>query len=319
MTYLVTGGTGFIGSYVCRDLVHLGERVVAYDLLPSRDILGKILTKKQESELTIEQGDISDFDGLGRVVQKHKVDRIIHLASMLHPASNENPVLAEKVNTLGTANVFECARLLGVIKIVWASSMVVFGPPYMYPQEYLPNDAPHAPPHVYGATKSHCEFLANHYRKTWEIDHIGLRFTIVYGPGRVRGATAFIQKLMIEPALGRSVTLPYGDGEIDWQFVEDIAALTVKCSQIGKTRTSIFNTKFDVRSIREAASYVKSIIPDADITLLPGTLGLSCKLDDSLLQSEIGFTPQYPMERGILETMNFVRRQAGLPPLEEKA
>jgi len=57
----------------------------------------------------------------------------------------------------------------------------------------------------------------------------------------------------------------------------------------------------------------------ADITLLPGTLGLSCKLDDSLLQSEIGFTPQYPMERGILETMNFVRRQAGLPLLEEKA
>ncbi|MBW2148799.1 MAG: SDR family oxidoreductase [Deltaproteobacteria bacterium] len=248
----------------------------------------------------MEQGDVSDFLQLARTVKEHNVQRIIHLASMLHPASNINPPLAERVNNLGLVNALECVRLLGVKKIVWASSVVVFGPPEMYPEEYIPNDAPHAPSSVYGACKSHCEFLATHYQKAWGIDHIGLRFTIVYGPGRTRGATSFVHKMMIEPALGKPAVVPYGDDVIDWQYVEDIADLVIKCSKGGPTKTHIFNTRFDVRSVCEAGEFVKSIIPDADITYEPGRFGIVWKLDDSPLQSEIGFTPEYSMERGIL-------------------
>jgi UDP-glucose 4-epimerase len=246
------------------------------------------------------------------------VTRIIHLSSMLHPASNENPALAERTNNLGQVNVLECARLFAIRKIVWASSVVVFGPPGMYTAEYLPNDAPHAPTHVYGACKSHCEFLANHYQKTWGIEHIGLRFTIVYGPGRTRGATSFVNRLMIEPALGKPSVVPYGDEIIDWQYVEDIASLVIKCSRIGPTRTHIFNTRFDVRSILDAKKYIQSLIPEAGITLEPGIFGIAWKLDDSVLQEEIGFTPAYPMEKGILATINFYRKTAGLPKIKEK-
>ena len=317
MVYLVTGGTGFVGSYICRALVRAGERVIAHDYFPTRDISGIIMTPEEEKEVIVEQGDISDFLQLARVVKEHKVERIIHMASMLHPASNLNPPLAEKVNNLGLVNVLECARLLDVKKVVWASSVVVFGPPEMYPEEYVPNDAPHAPSSVYGACKSHCEFLANHYHQAWGVDHIGLRFTIVYGPGRTRGATSFVHKLMIEPALGKPVLVPYGDDVIDWQYVEDIASLVIKCSKVGPTITHIFNTRFDVRSIQEARDFVKTLIPDADITLEPGAFGIVWKLDDSPLQSEIGFTPEFPMERGILATMNFFRKEAGLPALKE--
>ncbi len=318
MSYLITGGTGFIGSYICRALIRSGERVVAHDFSPSRTVMEKIMSPEEEKEVTVEQGDVSDFLQLARVVREHKVEKIIHLASMLHPASNENPPLAEKVNNLGMVNVLECARLLGVSKIVWASSVVVFGPPAMYPEEYIPNEAPHAPSHLYGACKSHCEFLASHYHKTWGVDHIGLRFTIVYGPGRTRGATTFVHKLMMEPSLGKPAVVPYGDDVIDWQYVEDIASLVIKCSKVGATKTRIFNTKFDVRSIREAKNYVASIVPNADITLKPGIFGIAWKLDDSLLQAEIGFSPEFPMEKGILATMNFFRKEAGLPKLKDK-
>ena len=315
MTYLVTGGTGFIGSYICRALVRSGEKVIAHDYSPTRAIMGKIMTPEEEKQVTVLQGDVSDFLQLARAVKENRVARIIHMASLLHPDSSLNPPLAERVNNLGLVNVLECSRLLEVKKVVWASSVVVFGSPELYSEEYIPNDAPHAPSSVYGACKSHCEFLANHYHKTWGIEHIGLRFTIVYGPGRTRGATSFVHKLMIEPALGKPTVVPYGDDVIDWQYVEDIASLVIKCSKIGPTKTHIFNTKFDVRSIREAGSYVKTLIPDADITFEPGTFSIAWKLDDTSLQDEIGFTPEYPMEQGILATMNFVRAKAGLPEL----
>jgi UDP-glucose 4-epimerase len=317
MSYLVTGGTGFVGSYISRALVRSGEKVIAYDFMPNTTVMDMIMSPEERNTISIVQGDVSDFLQLARTVEENKVTRIIHLSSMLHPASNENPALAERINNLGQINVFECARVFDIEKIVWASSVVVFGPPSMYAEEYLLNDAPHAPTHVYGACKSHCEFLANHYHKTWGVDHIGLRFTIVYGPGRTRGATSFVHKLMIEPALGKPTVVPYGDDVIDWQYVEDIASLVIKCSKVGQTRTHIFNTKFDIRSIGEAKKYVESIIPDADITLEPGTFGIAWKLDDSLLQEEIGFIPEFSMEKGILSTINFFRKTSGLPEIEE--
>jgi len=316
MSYLVTGGTGFIGSYICRALVRADEKVIAHDYHPTRAIMGEIMTPAEEKQIILVQGDVSDFLQLAHVVQENGVEKIIHMASLLHPDSNLNPSLAEKVNNLGFINVLECSRLLKVKKVVWASSVVVFGPPEMYSEEYIPNDAPHAPTSVYGACKSHCEFLANHYHNTWGIDHIGLRFTIVFGPGRTRGATSFVHKLMIEPALGKPSIVPYGDDIIDWQYVEDIASLVIKCSKIGPTKTQIFNTKFDVRSIRDAGSYVKEIIPNADLSFKPGTFGIAWKLDDTPLQDEIGFTPEHPMERGIIATMNFFRAKAGLPELK---
>ena len=225
MSYLITGGTGFIGSYISRALVRLGEKVIAYDLSPNSTIIDMIMSPEEKTSLSIVSGDVSDFLQLARTIAENKVTKIIHLSSLLHPASNQNPPLAEKVNNIGMVNVLECARLFTIKKLVWASSVVVFGPPQMYSQEYLANDAPHAPIHLYGACKSHCEFLANHYHNTWGVDHIGLRFTIIYGPGRTRGATSFVHKLMIEPALGKPAVVPYGDEIIDWQYVEDIASL----------------------------------------------------------------------------------------------
>jgi UDP-glucose 4-epimerase len=317
MSYLITGGTGFIGSYISRALVRSGEKVIAYDLMPDPAVMDMIMSREEKGSVGIVQGDITDFLQLARTIEENKVTKIIHLSSILHPASNENPVLAEKVNVLGQLNVLESARVFNIQKIVWASSVVVFGPPGMYKEEYLPNDAPHAPTHVYGACKSHCEFLAEHYHKNFGVDHIGLRFTIVYGPGRTRGATSFVHKLMIEPALGMPAVVPYGDEVIDWQYVEDIASLIIKCSNAGPTKTTIFNTRFDVRSIREAKKYVESVMPGADITLEPGTFGIAWKLNDSLLQQEIGFIPQFSMEKGILSTINFARKQSGLPEIKD--
>ena len=314
MTYLVTGGRGFIGSYVVRDLVRQGERVIAHDYFTDGGLLESILTSEERKELKVVNGDPSDFAELTRIIVEDHVDCLVHMVSMLHPASNEDPLLAEKVNNLSFVNVLEAARLWR-LRLVWASSVVVFGPRHFHPQEAVPNDASHHPTTVYAACKSYNEFLANHYHKAWGVDHIGLRFTLVYGPGRTRGASSFVNRLMIEPALGQPAVVPSADDEVDWQYVEDISRLVITCTKIECPPTRIFNTQCDVRGIREAGAYVRSLLPDAQIRYESGVFGLAWKLDATALQKEVGFEWQYRMETGIKKTINFYRAQAGLPPV----
>ncbi len=313
MAYLVTGGTGFIGSHVCRDLVRAGDKVVALDVILDYSTMNEIMTPEEVSEVSFELGDTNDFLSLSLLIKKHNIHTIIHLASTLHPFSNENPAQAVKTILMGTVNVFEAARVLNLKKIVWASTVGLFGDS----QGLIANDAPHRPNNVYTKGKSVCEFLAMHYAKQWNIDQIGLRPTVVYGPGRKRGFVSYVQKLFVEPAQGKPSIVPYGDSLIDWQYVEDIAECFVKCSKIGRVKTMIYNTKGDERSIREARDYVKTLLPDADITLEAGVAGVvdSMNYDDTLLREEIGFVPKYNMERGSLNTINYYRKLEGLPPL----
>jgi nucleoside-diphosphate-sugar epimerase len=310
----ITGGTGFIGAYVVRQLIRAGRRVATLDPLPG-NVIDRVLSREELAEVTRVTGDASLFRDVAQAIHGHGVERVNHLASLLHPASDENPSLAIQVNVQGQVTMPEAARLLGLRKVVWASS-VVFGPRSAHTERILPNHAPHHPVSVYGATKSFDEFLTDHYIKAWGVDALGLRPTLVYGPGRVRGASAFVNELIVKPALGQPASVPCGDDVVDWQYVEDLAALLVKCVDLPRTKTLAFNTRFDWRSILEAGDYVRTLIPTADITYRPGEFGIAWDLDDPRLQEEIGFAPQYPMERGIREVIAHARREAGLPPLE---
>lgn len=313
MSVLITGGSGFIGAYVARRLIQDGRRVVTLDNLPS-NVIHNVLTPEEISQVHFATGDVSSFGDVAHAICDNGVDRVVHLASLLHPASNENPPLAVQVNIQGQTTILEAARVFDLKKIVWASSVVVFGSRDSHAQRVLPNDATHHPVNLYGATKSFDEFLTEHYIREWGIDALGLRFTVVYGPGRVRGASAFVNEL-VKPALGEPATVPFGDDVVDWQYVEDIADLIVKCVDVPRTKTPVFNTQFDRRSIREAGAYVTELIPSARITYEPGEFGIAWELDDSVLQEEIGFEPKFPMERGLREVMEHARREAGLPPL----
>jgi len=311
---LITGGTGFIATYLARRLVRAGHLVVALDPAPS-NILQDILTPEELAGVVVYPGEADSLRDLGQAIRAHGIDRIAHLASLLHPACDLNPPRAVQVNVGSQIAVLEAVRLWDLKKVVWASSVVVFGDRRSHPVLPPPIDAAHHPVSVYGATKSLNEFLARHYVKMWGVDALGLRFTLVYGPGRVRGASAFVNELLLRPALGQPARVPCGDDVVDWQYVEDVARLLEKCLEVERTRSAVFNTRFDVRPIREVGRYIQKLLPGAHIEYDPGTFGIAWELDDSVLQSEIGFRPEYPMERGVLETINDARRRQGLPLL----
>lgn len=310
-TYLITGGTGFIGSYVARELIGKGAKVVLYDVSPNEQSLRAALSKENKDKPIIVRGNILDLGHLIHTIKKYNPVGIIHMAYLLYQASKLNPSLAIKVNCIGTNNLFEAVRLTDIsTKIAWASSCTVFGAPERHKEEYLSNDAPHYPPDIYGATKSFMERMAEFYFHEYGVDSIALRFSPVYGAGMQEGTTAtLIRELIVKPALGNPGKVPFGDDVVNWLYVEDAARVLVMAANQDEMKTKAFNVNGDLRAVKEAADYVMQRIPNADLTLEPGYWGLCFKYDTSLLEEEIGFKPKFSMEEGINEIIDIVRNR----------
>ena len=122
MSVMVTGGTGFIGNRIIRKLLERGEEVVCFDLAPPRGNLAQYLDR-----ITMYRGDITQLPQLMEAVNALGVKRIIHMAALLPPDTEERPHFAMQVNIGGTNNVFEAARWCGIERVVYASSIAVYG------------------------------------------------------------------------------------------------------------------------------------------------------------------------------------------------
>jgi len=317
MAYLVTGGTGFIGSRVVRDLVKADEKVVIYDLFPDETNLKYLLSEEERAGINIVRADLTDLPCIIHTAEENNVEKIIHLAAILPDACATNPLLGLKVVSEGTINILETARILGLKKVVWPSSVAIFGPPQKYAKEYLPNDSLYGPFGVYGACKALNETIAAHYFDQFDVDVTAIRYSAVYGfARRTPGVwTRVCQELMENPALGKPSRVPFGDDVPDWLYVDDAARATLMAANTPRTKSRAYNISGELRSMKEVAEYVRKLLPDADITLRPGILGLHWKYDATAIREELGFQPQWTAEQGTREIINFTRHQHGLPPV----
>jgi len=314
MSYLVTGGGGFIGSYVVKVLLQSEETVVLYDREVKRNAISEVLSAMELARVVRVQGDISDAWKLSALLRKHKITHIIHTAAPLSAMTETDPCLAEKTMCLAQAYVFESARLFDVQKIVWTSSVAVFGPKSLR-GDSVPNDAPHDPQTLYGACKSHCEYLAEHYFEEFGVDSIGLRLATVYGPWRQRGDFMFLHDMVAKPALGLPCEVPFGDEVFNWQNVEDVAQLCVAASRSGPLQRRNFNTAGDIRSMREVVDCIRRLIPGAQIALKPGKTNIPWVMEATALDAGVGYRPAVSMEDRLRESIEAIRRQAKLTPM----
>jgi UDP-glucose 4-epimerase len=211
MTVLVTGGGGFLGAWTIRRLLRRGKAVRVLDATDSRT-LARSVVGAAAKELDWRVGDISRTEDVDQAMEG--CDGVIHLAGLLTPACQDNPIRGAQVNLIGTLNVFEAAKRLQLRKVIYTSSVSVFG----RDSGELPLPSTH-----YGAFKLACEGCARTY---WEYDglsSIGFRPAVVYGPGRETGLTGGISMACRAAVRAEAFTIGFS-GATDFVFVDDVAA-----------------------------------------------------------------------------------------------
>ena len=318
-TVLVTlGGAGLIGAYVTRKLLDEGLRVVVYDVQPKGNVLDlRIPEPCGAAERTVadRRRDHRCLPSDARRRRENAVDAIVHLASPLTMDVVANPATGIRDVCLGTNTVFATAREAGIGKVVWTSSVVVYGAAARYGNGALAEDALHDPPTLYGAAKSLCEVMARQIASTSDVDIVGLRLSVVYGAGRRRGYMTYPSALMRDAATSSSVTVRFGDQKLHWQYVQEVADMCFAALMSSRRSGGrVYNAFGDCRSWRDAAGILKKLRPSLQVELLNEVdTALAGVVEDYAAD---GFTRDYglaygwPLERGIAETLDTYSRMA---------
>jgi nucleoside-diphosphate-sugar epimerase len=308
MSILVLGGTGFIGTRVIRRLAARGESIVCMDINPgaaSFDDLGK--------QVKVLRGDITQFDDVMRVMSEARPTRAINLSYFL--GSEHAPHVATKLNIVGMDNCFEAARLCGVQRLVYASSLAVSGQQKHFGERLVDENDLRYGNNQYAVHKIFNEWQAQDYIDKYGMSITGVRPANVTGPDKVRGSVDHVQ-CITQPARGQAVTFAYKDYMRIPIHVDDIAEVFVRVLLADAPRYNIYNSGGTPISLGELAHMVRGFLPDAQIHFQHETGGKDSSsnylIDNRRLVQE--FEIEYPpFPQRVLQIINEVRQQEGLP------
>ena len=183
MSTLITGA-GLIGCQTAALLAARGEPVVLLDLAPQPEHIASVLPL---DKVVIEAGDVSDRSGLLALMQRHRITQVVHTAAALSLSIRREPTLAADVNFMGTVNLLEAARSLGLRRLVCASSTTVYYPifhrPHSQPiaEDFAFHSVSERPGSLYAASKLAGEFFAQHYAQAYGLSIAVLRYSAVLG------------------------------------------------------------------------------------------------------------------------------------------
>jgi nucleoside-diphosphate-sugar epimerase len=308
MPILVIGGTGFIGTRVIRRLAARGEAVAVMDINP-----GAASFDDLDKQVRVTRGDVTQFDDVIRTMIDAKPARVLNLSYFL--GSEHAPHVAMKLNILGMDNCFEAARLCGVQRVVYASSVAVSGLQKHYGERLVNEDEPRHGDNQYAMHKIFNEWQAQDYREKYGLSITGVRPANVTGPDKVRGSVDHVQ-CITQPARGKPITLPYKDYMRLPIHVDDIAEVFVRVLLADAPRHPVYNSGGTMLSLGELADIVRGFLPEARITFEHDTGGKERSgnylVDNSRLLQE--FEVEYPpFRQRVLQIINDIRREEGVP------
>jgi UDP-glucose 4-epimerase len=302
---LVTGGAGYIGSHVVRQLGEAGERVVTLDNL-STGFRSAVL----HGDLVV--GDTGDQKLVRQLLRDHEINTIMHFAAhTIVPESVDNPLKYYSNNTCSSRNLIECAIEANVDHFVFSSTAAVYGIPDRDP---IREDAPLSPINPYGTSKLMTEWMLKDVCAVNDMSCIALRYFNVAGcdpGGRIGQSTknaTLLTKVACETAVGKREKLyifgtdyptPDGTGIRDYIHVEDLARAHLDALEYLRnggqsvTLNCGYGHGYSVRQI--VASVEKAHGQPLPIEEAPRRAGDPPKLVAGCerIKSTLGWTPQF--------------------------
>ena len=245
------------------------------------------------------------------------------MAFVLNGAFELNPRLAIKVNTLGMCNVFEAARIMGISRVVYASSVAVYGPQSEYGDREVNEDDQLHPGNGYGLTKQLNEIIAAQYARLYGIKFSALRPFLGYGHGGIfPPIIKQFSDLVSLPAMGMPfATEMNGMNPSALSSADDVAALTKVLIKADSSPHPVYNIASSPTTMKDVAKAVLKYIPDAKIKFgrqSPSSeaakSSLPWKVSMARAREDFGFS-LLPLDMVVLTHINDARLEAGLKPL----
>lgn len=319
MAYLVTGGTGYIGSYVVRDLLERGKEVVCFQRSGITPVFREVVGEHNIGKVKVIQGDVVDIVQLFQLIRGYGIDRIAHLSYAMPPSSELDPATALRVNCIGMNNILEAARLFRVEKVVWTSAGIALGRIHdFYSKPIGDDDALYMPVSMYGATKALNEYMSKLYYDKFGVDTIGLRVQLTFGVGRWHGVFGEIMDRFRKAALNIPVTIRSAE-PTGFLYVENASNIIAQALDAPTTKTRVFNLIDGEYTWQYVAELMSKINPQARITVedgKPGSAGYWLpEVNTAGVQTELGYKPKYEFEDAVRKVLNSFRQKEGLTSL----
>jgi UDP-N-acetylglucosamine 4-epimerase len=315
MKILVTGGAGFIGANIVKQLLDLEnvQQVRVLDNLAT-GYLKNIEEFEKDKKFEFLQGDIRDYETCLQACDG--ISAITHQAALGSvPRSINDPLTTNQVNITGTLNIFTAAKEKGVQRVVYAASSSTYGDHPGLPKVENIIGNPLSP---YAVTKYVNELYARVYANIYGLELIGLRYFNVFGPKQnPKGAYAAVIPLFINAVLNNEPPLINGDGthSRDFTYVDNAvqANLLALFTSKKEALNEVYNIAFGAQtSLNELFELIKEL---AGSDLAPkygperkGDVKHSLA-DIGKAKSLLGYDPKFSMREGMKETFEWYRKQ----------
>lgn len=309
MRVLVTGGAGFIGAHLCRQLLADGHHVICLDNFStgSRDSVSR-LKMEYSSHFSLLERDIIE-----PLPADLEVDQIYNLACPASPPHYQlDPIQTALTSSHGAHNVLELARQSGAV-VLQASTSEVYGDPLVHPQPegYWGHVNPHGERSCYDEGKRFAESLFFDYHRRYGVQVRIIRIFNTYGPGMRPDDGRVVSNFIMQALRDEDLTI-YGTGSQtrSFQYVDDCVDGLVRLmnNQVGMIGpVNIGNPK--EFTILELAQAVKAMLPDSSSQViqlpLPADDPRQRQPDISLAERELGWRPTVSLAEGLVPTIDF--------------
>ncbi|CAN7581298.1 GDP-mannose 4,6-dehydratase [Paenibacillus sp. LjRoot153] len=299
MKVLITGGYGFIGSFVAERFYKEGYEVYIIDNMSAGN-KQYVDFKHKGYVLSVEDRKCEE------IFRSNRFDTVVHLAAQVSvKTSVEDPRLDSKSNVLGLSNMLSLSQKYNVHKFIFASSAAVYGNNEEIP---LPETAVCDPISPYGINKWIGETYCSKWKELYGLETLCFRFSNVYGPRQGSVGEGGVISIFMERAISGTELVVYGDGgqQRDFIYVEDVADAIYRSSY--SSLSGVYNLSTNTEnSINELISALQGLHGTVALKHLDQRQGdIYCsKLDNRRIANDLDWVPKYSFQQGLAKTYDW--------------